>query len=122
MILALKTGTEENTLKILDKSGQVKFDKTWPASRELSEELPGLIEDALTGLNLTFQDVSGIIGFKGPGSYTGLRIGITVINTIANQVHAPIVGISESEAKGDWIQAGLKKLAAGENDQIILLE
>lgn len=121
MILILKTGTEENLLELWDLSGgegSVKLCKTWPASKLLSEELPGMIEDALSSLGLGFDDVSGVIGFRGPGSYTGLRIGITVINAIADQVNAPIVGTT-----GDnWLEDGLVRLGSGENDRIILPE
>lgn len=121
MILILKTGTEENLLELRDLDGledSVKFHFTWPASKLLSEELPGMIEDALSSLGLCFKDVSGIVGFRGPGSYTGLRIGITVINAIADQVGAPIVG----ETGDNWLEDGLTRLRAGENDKIILPE
>jgi tRNA threonylcarbamoyladenosine biosynthesis protein TsaB len=118
MILILKTGTEQNLLQLRESdSKEIKYEKVWPASRELSEELPGLIADALSSLGLDYEDLTGIIGFKGPGSFTGLRIGITVINTIADQIKIPIVGISEGD--GDLIDVGLKRLEAGENDQLI---
>lgn len=126
MILILKTGTEENLLELREIGGgedYVKFHFTWPASKLLSEELPGMIEDALGGLNLMFDDISGIVVFRGPGSYTGLRIGITVVNAIADQVGAPIVGVGAESGSGeDWIEDGLNKLQAGENDQIVLPE
>ena len=118
MILILKTGTDDNLLELRNLDGEVKFSKIWPASKLLSEELPGIIEDVLNSLKLDFKDVTGVIGFKGPGSYTGLRIGITVINTIADQVGSPIVGTMGE----DWIQEGLNKLISGEDDQIILPE
>lgn len=123
MILILKTGTEENLLELreIDGESDPKFHLTWEASKLLSEELPGMIEDALSSLDLAFEDISGVIGFKGPGSYTGLRIGITVINAIVDQVGAPIVGIG-SESGEKWIEDGLKRLKDGENDQIILPE
>ena len=118
MILILRTGTEDNLLELRDISGNIKFSNTWPASKLLSEELPGLIEDALSYFNSKFDNVSGIIVFKGPGSYTGLRIGITVVNAIADQVGAPIVG----QTGNNWIEDGLERLRHGENDQIVLPE
>lgn len=118
MILVLKTGTEENLLELRELDGDVKFSNTWPASKLLSEELPGMIEDSLGGLNLMFGDVAGIVVFKGPGSYTGLRIGITVVNAIADQVGAPIVG----QTGGNWVEDGLARLKMEENDQIVLPE
>jgi tRNA threonylcarbamoyladenosine biosynthesis protein TsaB len=121
MILILRTGTEENLLELRDLDDgedSVKFHLTWPASKLLSEELPGMIEDALSSLELGFDDISGVVGFRGPGSYTGLRIGITVINAIADQVNAPIVG----ETGDNWQEDGLARLRSGENDKIILPE
>jgi len=118
MILILKTGTEDNLLELRNSDEEVSFSKTWPASKLLSEELPGMIEDALSASNLMFDDVSGIVVFKGPGSYTGLRIGITVVNAIADQVGAPIVG----QIGDKWVSNGLKRLRSGENDQIVLPE
>lgn len=118
MILILRTGTEDNLLELRDISGDIKFSNTWPTSKLLSEELPGLLEDALGSLSLTFEDVTGVIVFKGPGSYTGLRIGITVVNAIADQVKVPIVG----QLGENWIEEGLARLKLSENDQIVLPE
>lgn len=118
MILILKTGTENNLLELRDSNGDIKFSEEWAATKQLSEELPGKIEDALSSLSLMFSDVSGIVVYRGPGSFTGLRIGITVVNTIADQVPCPIVGTN-----GDnWIEEGLEKLKLSENDRIVLPE
>ena len=118
MILILKTGTENNLLELRDSNGYTKFSEEWAATKQLSEELPGKIEDALSSLSLMFSDVSGIVVYRGPGSFTGLRIGITVVNTIADQVPCPIVGTN-----GDnWIEEGLEKLKLDENDRIVLPE
>lgn len=122
MILVLSTGASTNLLTIIIGDDKL-FTKEWPASKQLSEELPGIIEDVLHGLELDYSDLAGIIGFAGPGSYTGLRIGITVINTIANQAGVPIVGVSSKDPSDkSWIEEGLKKLKAGQNDRIILPE
>jgi tRNA threonylcarbamoyladenosine biosynthesis protein TsaB len=118
MILILKTGTENNLLELRDSNGDIKFSEDWEATKQLSEELPGKIEDALSSLSLMFSDVSGIVVYRGPGSFTGLRIGITVVNTIADQVPCPIVGTN-----GDnWIEEGFERLKLSENDRIVLPE
>ena len=118
MILILKTGTEDNLLELRESDGEVMSSETWPASKLLSEELPGKIEDALAAQKISFNNLSGIVVFKGPGSYTGLRIGITVVNATADQVEAPIVG----QTGDNWIEDGLARLRSGENDMIVLPE
>lgn len=56
--------------------------------------------------------------YKGPGSFTGLRIGITVFNTLAYANTWPIVGVTGD----DWRQLGVKRLENKENDEIVLPE
>jgi tRNA threonylcarbamoyladenosine biosynthesis protein TsaB len=45
----------------------------------------------------TPKDLSKIVVAKGPGSYTGLRIGVTIAKTMAWSLHLPLVGISSLE-------------------------
>ena len=60
----------------------------------------------------------GIGVMKGPGSFTGLRIGLTVTNTLADSLSAPIVGATGE----DWRETALEKLRAGENEKIVMPE
>jgi len=55
---------------------------------------------------------------KGPGSFTGLRIGITVFNTIADTNNVPIVG----ETGDSWQDKAIMRLENGENDHVVLPE
>ena len=76
------------------------------------------MQDILTKNGKVWTDVSGIVGFKGPGSFTGLRIGLTVLNTFADSESIPIVGtIGE-----DWQIVGLQRLSSGENDKLVMPE
>ena len=63
-------------------------------------------------------DISGIGVMKGPGSFTGLRIGLTVANTLADSLNIPIVGAMGE----DWRETALSKLRAGENEKIVMPE
>lgn len=115
MILAFKTNTPTCEM-ILYKNNKKLVEKKWEAGRQLSIRLPGELEDFLKENQFSWKDVKGIIVFQGPGSFTGLRIGITTANTIAYARGIPVIGI-----EGDnWIQDGLGKISKGEDDKIVL--
>ena len=90
----------------------------WLAERHLARDMLAYLRDMLAERQLAFTDITGVGVFRGPGSFTGLRIGLTVLNTIASTEHIPIVGtIGEN-----WREDCLKKLRSGTNDQIVLPE
>lgn len=114
MMLALKTDNPTAEIYLLDPSGNIKKQKIWEAGRSLYKDLLTELEKITGG----FQGLTGLIVFRGPGSFTGLRIGITVMNTIAYVKQIPIVG---AETK-TWLQKGTSRLAKNANDQIVLPE
>jgi tRNA threonylcarbamoyladenosine biosynthesis protein TsaB len=116
MILLLDTSTPVCKLSFVDKDW--RYDDEWEANRELAK---GILDYLLTHLKKngkTWADISGIVGFQGPGSFTGLRIGLTVLNTLADSEDIPIVGATDE----NWQMDGLARLEAGENDRIVLPE
>ncbi len=114
MILLLDTSTPVCRLTFVD--GDAHYDTEWEANRELGRGLLGYIESELQKQSKTFEDVSGIGVFKGPGSFTGLRIGLTVANTLADALPVPIIG----ETGEAWQEAVIKRLENGENERIVL--
>ncbi|MBQ8996892.1 tRNA (adenosine(37)-N6)-threonylcarbamoyltransferase complex dimerization subunit type 1 TsaB [Candidatus Saccharibacteria bacterium] len=58
--------------------------------REMAERLLGFIEEKLKENGKTWQDLSEITFFSGPGSFTGLRIGAAVVNTLAHELDLPL--------------------------------
>ena len=69
-----------------------KLDYEWQADRTLAHGLLSHLTGLLSENNLTLDDLNGIGALRGPGSFTGLRIGLTVLNTIADSQNIPIVG------------------------------
>lgn len=57
-----------------------------------------LIEEILNRLNLTAKDIDLFAAAQGPGSFTGLRVGIATIKGLADGVNKPSVGVSTLEA------------------------
>jgi len=80
---------EENKSKLLEFGPKHKF----------SEKLLSKIDKLLKENELSPQKLSAIAVFKGPGSFTGLRIGIATANALAFSLNIPIIEISEADLK-----------------------
>lgn len=114
MILLLDTSTPACKLALI--TGDDRHDQTWEAGRGLAKGLLGFLEKELRAVGASWSDLSGLGVFQGPGSFTGLRIGMTVLNTMADALAIPIVAsIGE-----DWQGVALARLEAGENDHLAL--
>jgi tRNA threonylcarbamoyladenosine biosynthesis protein TsaB len=116
MILFLDTSTYTCKLSCVD--GDWRYDDEWEANRELAKGLLGYLRDQLEKNGKDWQDISGIVAYQGPGSFTGLRIGLTVLNTFAEAQGVPIIGTTGE----NWQTIGRERLEKGENDKIVLPE
>lgn len=116
MILLWNSAAMTVTMSLIDRDNQ--HDYTWEVGRSLARDMLSYLRDSLAEHNATFDDITGIGVYRGPGSFTGLRIGLTVLNTLATDRNIPIVG----ENSDDWKNACKERLAAGDNDQIVMPE
>lgn len=66
--------------------------------RTHSERLMPMIKQALQELNITLSDIDLIVVDKGPGSFTGIRIGISTVMAFRDSLNIPCIGISSLEA------------------------
>ena len=114
MILLLDTSTPLCKLTLVD--GDWHYEDEWQADRTLAKNLLSYLTEQLEKNGKTFSDVTALGAFRGPGSFTGLRIGLTVLNTIADSENLPIVG----EDGDDWKEKAITKIASGQNDRIVL--
>ena len=118
MILAIKTDNPTAELVVMDGNGNIIVREEWLAERRLAHELLGKLEELLARAQGDWTQLSGLVVFKGPGSFTGLRIGITVMNTIAYSQSLPIVG----QVGETWLSDGVTRLGQGNSDQVVLPE
>ena len=105
MILAIKTDNPRAELYLFDDEKKVD-ELSWQADRKLANELLPKIQELLSKNKLELNKLLGIMVFTGTGSFTGLRIGTTVANSLAYSFNIPIV-----ESSGDnWIKSGFEKI------------
>ena len=62
-----------------------------------SEGIIKTIDSLLKEVSATPSDLTGVFVIKGPGSFTGLRVGIAVANQFAHQLNIPIIGMTTDE-------------------------
>ena len=84
MKLYLDTSTPTTILKLDDQTYE------WDSGRELAEKLLSFIHEKLQENGADWQDISEITFMSGPGSFTGLRIGAAIVNTLASELKIPL--------------------------------
>lgn len=105
LILAIRTDKPEAELYLLESldADAAVSSEIWQAHRQLAETVHNKIKQLLAKPGKTVHDLTGVIVFRGPGSFTGLRIGVSVANALAASLDIPIVGASGD----DWLKQGL---------------
>ena len=84
MKLYLDTSTPETILRLDDREYHYLH------ANHLAEKLLAFIRDSLAEQHKTWQDITEITYMSGPGSFTGLRIGASVVNTLAHELGIPL--------------------------------
>lgn len=96
-ILAIETTGKYGSASVIDDEGRI-----WSAeSREEMNHLKGiisLIDEALKAAGITKDDLTHIAASIGPGSFTGIRIGVTTARTMAQMLDIPCIAVSSIEA------------------------
>jgi len=115
LILTIRSDAPKASLGLYNDLELLK-NEDWLADRTLADTIHLKIEGLLKSQGKDWEDITGLVCFEGPGSFTGLRIGLSVSNALAYGLSAPIIG---SRGK-DWVKTGIKELLAGKNDDIVL--
>jgi len=92
LILAFDTATDVATVAFV-RDGEVLGERLSRAARVLRD-----VEDLLQEAGLERTDVEGIAVGTGPGSYTGLRMGLVTARTLAVALDVPVAGVSTLDA------------------------
>ncbi len=105
MIFCMRADSENVYIGFYEDGFEVEA-KSWVAGRELSTQILSVIHTYCDKIAISIQDITGLVVYQGPGSYTGLRISCSVANSIGYSYSIPVVG-STGET---WIEDGLKTI------------
>ena len=80
------------------RAGKLLGEQRWESRHRHGEELLERIDRLLAEAGARKGDLAGVIVGTGPGSFTGLRIGLATAKTIAYSLGIPVVGVSTTVA------------------------
>src|SRR5450759_2254931 len=92
MIICLETATNLCSVALCDSAGVISLRES-NESKSHAAQLTVFIEEILADQGIKVRDLSAVAVSKGPGSYTGLRIGVSVAKGIAYGASIPLIGI-----------------------------
>jgi tRNA threonylcarbamoyladenosine biosynthesis protein TsaB len=97
IVLSVDSATESASCAILEDNrllGEISFNY----KKQHSVILMTMVESLLKNLALNINDIDGFIVSKGPGSFTGLRIGIATVKGLSQGAGKPFLGVSSLDA------------------------
>jgi len=98
MQIAIDTSTDTAGLALVQE-GEILAELTWRCGQNHSTQLLPNLSHLINQTELSLQSADCIIVAKGPGSYNGLRVGISTAKGLAFSLGIPIVGISTLEVE-----------------------
>ena len=97
IILGLETATERSSVALIDE-GQLLFELSLHHGRDLSRILMSAVKSCFALVRREMKEITGVAVSAGPGSFTGLRIGVTAAKTLAFALSIPAAPVSTLEA------------------------
>lgn len=116
LVLAIRSDKPEAEIYLLE-DGKVIVQKNWQAHRMLAATISKQLRDVLNDKQHSLSDISGIVFYEGPGSFTGLRIGASVANALANSLGVRVTGAGGD----DWMKTGIESLTGNDEPRIELV-
>ncbi len=94
MLLAIDTATDWAGIALYDpETGTIRYEQTWWARKRHTSSLLPHIDAALHDQGISRAALRGIAIAIGPGSYTGLRVGLSLAKGMALALDVPLVGV-----------------------------
>jgi len=103
----LAVDTSSKTCSVGLSLGRRIVDASYTSDRTHSRHLMGMIDDVLRLAGVALGDLDAFAVTRGPGTFTGLRIGISAVKGLAMACARPLLGISGLEALA--VQSGMPR-------------
>ena len=95
-ILGIETSVKQSSAAIVIENNSYEvFSDT---KEDTSKSLPFIVKDLLNKVQSSFNDIDGIAISMGPGSFTGLRVGLSYVKGLSLALDIPIIPISTFES------------------------
>lgn len=104
LILNIETATTNCSVSIGEDGRMLALKELNSSSYSHSEDLHFFIKESLEAASLSTNDLDAIAVSKGPGSYTGLRIGVSAAKGLCFALDLPLIGISTLESMASQIK------------------
>jgi tRNA threonylcarbamoyladenosine biosynthesis protein TsaB len=105
IILCLETATTNCSVALSFEGTQIALKEDYNVKYSHAERLHTYIEGALAFAKVKKEDVSAIAVSKGPGSYTGLRIGVSAAKGLAYALDVPLISIPTLQSLALQVEA-----------------
>ncbi|WP_176672299.1 tRNA (adenosine(37)-N6)-threonylcarbamoyltransferase complex dimerization subunit type 1 TsaB [Mannheimia varigena] len=111
-ILALDTATEACSVALLHNGKISTLDEISPRSH--TQRILPMVDELLTQANIQIKDVNYLVFGRGPGSFTGVRVGVSVAQGLAMGANLPVVAVSNLKAMAEeaYQKLGAEKVIA----------
>lgn len=98
MYIAIDTSTDNSSLAVIAES-RIIGESTWKCRQNHTVQLLPALSSTLERVGATIGEAKGIVVARGPGSYNGLRVGLSTAKGLAFSLNIPLVGISSLEVE-----------------------
>jgi tRNA threonylcarbamoyladenosine biosynthesis protein TsaB len=102
VIVALDSASPDQSVAVAATDGSVLADAAWSAVHGQGSELLPRLLALVDGQRRALRDVRAVAVGLGPGSFTGLRVGLALAKGLAAGLEVPIVGVGSLDA---WLDA-----------------
>jgi tRNA threonylcarbamoyladenosine biosynthesis protein TsaB len=105
MLLAIDTSTDASGVALCDQQN-VLAEAAWFSGRRHAEQVMPMIDQLLQNVDATSADLRAVAVATGPGSWSGLRVGMSIAKALAVACNLPIIGVPTL----DVVAYGLRRM------------